>query len=157
MSISGRQGRAVIAAALVAAVLSSCVTPALNRGAFVENGKRALDSTISATAAATLALNARLDGNATKAFSDVVVTESESAIAPVENSFGGVDPPSSAEDELRTAVLGVIGDAGNALASARIAVRRDDPDAMRQAVDQLNALSQVLQGTRDWLSTKSPP
>jgi hypothetical protein len=139
------------AAADLAGTLSSCVTPALNQGAFVENGKGALDSAISATATATLALNARLDGNATKAFSDVVVTDSEDAIAPIENSFGGVDPPSPTEDDLRTAVLDAVGAAGDALSSARVAVRRDDTDAMRQAVGELNDAQGQLQALRESL------
>ena len=146
-----RRVSAVLLAAALATTLSSCVTPALDRGAFVENGKNALDSAISATASATMALNARVNGNATKAFSDVVVTDSEDAVAPIENSFGGVDPPSDAEDQLRTSVLKAVGDAGDALSSARIAIRRDDADAMRQAVDDLDAASQQLKTLRQSL------
>jgi uncharacterized protein YukE len=150
-SHSGKVSAILLAAALAAGTLSSCVTPALDSGAFVENGKNALDSAISATASATLALNARVNGDATRAFSDVVVTDSEKAIAPIENSFGSVDPPSDADDQLRTSVLQAVGDAGDALSSARIAIRRDDPDAMRQAVEDLDGASQQLKTLRESL------
>ena len=46
-------------------------------------------------------------------------------MAPIEASFGAVDPPTPAEDDLRDQVLAVLGAADDALAAARIAIRRD--------------------------------
>jgi len=88
-----RSRHALPAVMLAVLALTGCVTTAVNSGAYVENGKAALDSTISATASAQLALQARLSGDAPRTFTDVVVTESEQSIAPIESSFGGVDPP----------------------------------------------------------------
>ena len=131
--------RRILPALAAVVVLGGCVTPALNDGAFRVNATSALDSAASVTAAAELAVQARLADQATRAYTDVVVTESEQEIDPIETSFGSVDPPSPGNDDLRDSVLDALGQAGDALAHARIAVRRDDPDAMRQAHDELAA------------------
>ncbi len=133
------------------ALLGGCATPALNSGAFVENGKGALDSAISATASAQLAVQQRLSGQAPRPFADVVVTDSEAAMAPIESSFGGVDPPSPAEDALRDAVMQALGTADDALAQARIAVRRDDDQDIAAAAADLKAALTQLQSLRNTL------
>jgi hypothetical protein len=130
------------------ALLSGCVTPALNRGAFVQNGRAAVDSAVSVVGAASLAVEARLAGDATRAYADVVVTESEAAIAPIEASYGGVDPPDRADDQMRDKVVEALGSAGDALAQSRIAVRRDDDEAMRAAALQLRQVRTALSALR---------
>ena len=132
-------------------LLAGCATPALDDGAYVENSKGALDSAISVTATAQLALQQRLSGDAPRPFVDVVVTESEGGIAPIEASFGGVDPPTPADDALRDSVLAAVGDAGDALSAARIAIRRDDTDGMQKAVTDLGAAQSELQDLRGTL------
>ena len=146
-----RARRALPAVLLTVLALTGCVTTAVDSGAYVENGKAALDSTISATAAAQLALQARLSGDAPRIFTDVVVTESEGSIAPIESSFGGVDPPTPSDDGLRNAVLDAVGKAGDALSDARVAVRRDDMTALAQAGDDLKTAQTALQSLRESL------
>lgn len=144
--------RPALAAALAGLLLlSGCVTPAFDSGAYVENSKSALDSAISATASAQIAVRQRLSDDAPRTFADVVVTESESAIAPIESSFGGVDPPSPADDDLRDAVLVAVGDAGDALSTARIAIRQDDTDGLRAALTDLGTAQSALQDLRSSL------
>ena len=140
-----------LAVGAVVLALAGCVAPSTTTGAYVENGKAALDSAISATATAQQAVEQRIAGDAPRAFSDVVVTDSESAIAPIEASFGGVDPPTPADDALRDSVMTVLGDTSDALSDARIAVRRDDPDALRQAADGLATTLSGLQALRESL------
>jgi hypothetical protein len=123
--------RPVVLALVLA--LAGCVTPALDHGAYVENAKAALQSALSETATARLAVRAHLDGQSTDAYADTVVTDSEKALAPIEASFGGVDPPVTSDDALRDSTLEHLGAASDALARARIAVRRDDPAALRAA------------------------
>jgi hypothetical protein len=94
-------------------------------------------------------VQARLGDQATRAYADVVVTQSEQGIAPIEASFGGVQPPGPADDDLRDSVLDALGAAADALAHARIAVRRDDPEAMRQARDELTAATTKLTTLRE--------
>ena len=83
------------------------------------------------TASAQIAVRQRLSGDAPRAFVDVVVTESESAIAPIESSFGGVDPPSPADDDLRGAASAAVEDAGDALSRRELRSARTTPMAFR--------------------------
>jgi len=146
------RSRGALPAVLLAVLaLTGCVTTAVDSGAFTENGKAALDSTISATASAQLAVQARLSGDAPRTFTDVVVTESEGSIAPIESSFGGVDPPTPSDDALRDAVLDAVGTAGNAISDARVAIRRDDMTALTKASSDLQAAQTALQSLRESL------
>jgi hypothetical protein len=133
-----------VTALLAALALGGCVTPALDRGAYLENARSALESAVSETATATLALRARLDDRSTNPYADTVITDAEKALGPIEASFGGVDPPTSADDRLRDSTMDHLGAASDALASARVAVRRDDPAAMRAAADELDAVTEEL-------------
>lgn len=144
-------GRRVLPALAAVVVLGGCVTPALNDGAFRVNATSALDSAVSVTSAAQLAVQARLADQATRAYSDVVVTQSEQQIDPIEASFGSVDPPTTADDDLRDSVLEALGSAGDALAHARIAVRRDDSQAMQDAETELTAAKDQLTTLRESL------
>jgi len=117
----------------------------------VQNGKAALDSATSEAAAARIAVNARLSGDATRAYADTVITDSESALAPIEGSFGGVDPPSKQEDDLRNQVFAVLGDVDDALSSARIAVRRDDRAGLAKAATDLATVLASLGKLRESL------
>ena len=144
-----RSRHALPAVMLAVLALTGRVTTAVNSGAYVENGKAALDSTISATASAQVALQARLSGDAPRTFTDVVVTESEQSIAPIESSFGGVDPPTPSDDALRDAVLDAVGTAGDALSDARVAIRRDDMTALTEAGADLQAAQTALQSLRE--------
>ncbi|HEX6055044.1 MAG TPA: hypothetical protein VFY98_04465, partial [Intrasporangium sp.] len=75
---------------------------------------------------------------------DTVVTEAEEAIGPVEASFGSVDPPDPTLDQLRRAVLDQLGDTGDLLADARIAVRRGDSDAMATLAGELRRTADAM-------------
>ena len=146
-----RSRHALPAVLLAVLPLTGCVTTAVDSGAYVENGKAALDSTISATASAQLAVQARLSGDAPRMFTDVLVTESEGSIAPIESSFGGVDPPKPSDDALRDAVLDAVGTAGDALSDARVAIRRDDMTALAAAGTDLQKAQSALKSLRESL------
>ena len=86
-------------------VLGGCIAPALDRGAFEQNAKSALESAASETSTAQIALDVFASGNSTNAYADTVVTDSESAMGGIQTSFGVVDPPSPTQDHLRDQVL----------------------------------------------------
>jgi hypothetical protein len=81
-----------------------------------------------------------------------VVTESEEAVGPVEDSFGSVDPPSAADVRLRAEVSGLLSDTSDALADARIALRRDDRGGMRGSMAQLRALADRMEARSERLA-----
>jgi hypothetical protein len=132
------------ATAAACLVLSGCVAPALDSGAFQHNAIGALDSAVSTSRVAALALDARVDERITAAYADTVVTEAEEAIGPVEASFGTVDPPDPALDQLRREVLDQLGTTGDLLAEARIAVRRGDSHAMRTVASELRRTADTM-------------
>lgn len=150
---SGRGRRAGVRCFAVGALLalSGCVVPAPDAGAFRANAEAALASAVSEARTGSLVLQARLDGKVTNAYADTVVTGNESAIGPIEASFGNVDPPGADEDRLRTEVMGLLGDTADAFASARISVRRDDVTQMRAAAAELAELADQMDEAKDGL------
>jgi hypothetical protein len=131
-----------------ALVLCGCIAPALDQGAFEQNAKSALESTISETSTAQMAVDALRSGKVTNAYADTVVTDSENAMGGIETSFGVVDPPTPAQDGLRDQVLTLLGDADDALAHARIAIRRSDGSSLADARRELETASARLESAR---------
>jgi hypothetical protein len=119
--------------AAAALSVAGCSAPALDHGAYQQNAKSALESASSETSSAALAVRLRLSDRATNAYTDTLVTASEKAMGGIETSFGGVDPPITSDDALRDSTLKHLGSASDALAQARLAVRRDDPAALGAA------------------------
>jgi hypothetical protein len=146
----GRRG--VIGAALLACLLCGCVAPAFDTGAYERNAIRALYSAVSDARTGALALETLLDDRLTRPYADTVVTESEEAVGPVEDSFGSVDPPSAADVRLRDEVGGLLSDTSDALADARIALRRDDRGGMRGSMAQLRALADRMEARSERLA-----
>jgi hypothetical protein len=142
------------ATVLLAAVLllAGCVAPAFDSGAFTANGAAAVDSALSETRTTALVVAARLAGRVTHQAADVVVTGSEDAMGPVQDSFGNVDAPSRADDALRARVVDLLDQAASAITAARVAVRREDRPAMIRAVAQLNRVADQLDAAAQELS-----
>lgn len=128
-------------------VLSGCVVPARDGAAYQEDASQSLQSATSAVRSAELALQSWLDGRMPGTSADVVVTDAEGALGPIDVAFGGVDPPSRDSDKVRSDVVGLLGDAEDALAQSRIAVRRDDPEGVRAALDALDKAAADLEAT----------
>jgi hypothetical protein len=132
--------------------LEGCVAPAFDSGAFKHNAIEALDAASSEATTAVLALRARLDDRLTQPYVDTIVTASEKALGPIQDSFGSVDAPSTADDALRDDVSGLLADAEDALTAARIAVRRHDEGAMRDSLAKLGTVASRLEKKSDSLS-----
>jgi hypothetical protein len=135
----------LVGAVLTVSVLAGCVTPAFDHGAFRRNAVGAIGSGLSETRTAALAVGALLDGKVTSPFANIVITDSESALGPIQATFGNVDPPTPAGDALRDDVLALLGDAQDSLAEARIAARRGDRLALRKAQASLRKIGDRLQ------------
>lgn len=154
--MSGRRlARGTLAATVLVALataLTGCVAPAFDSGAFQRNAIHALESAVSDTRTGAMTLELHLDDRVMRPYADTVLTESEDAIGPVEDSFGVVDPPTDADAALRTEVGDLLTDAGNALADARIALRSGDRAAMAQSVTQLRAVADAMEQASERLS-----
>ncbi|MGO4341775.1 hypothetical protein [Pedococcus sp. 2YAF34] len=141
-----RRATYVVGCAVV--LLSGCIAPALDSGAFEQNAKSALESASSETSTVRLAVDGLLAGKSTGAYADTVVTDSENAMGGVETSFGVVDPPSRRQDQLRDQVLTLLGNADDALAHTRIALRRNDRSGLKAALGELDASTSELARAR---------
>jgi hypothetical protein len=138
--------------ATLATALTGCVAPAFDSGAFQRNAIHALDSAVSDTRTGAMTLELHLANRVMRPYADTVLTESEDAIGPVEDSFGTVDPPTDADDTLRTEVGDLLADAGDALADARIALRTGDRAGMAESVTKLRAVADEMEQTAERLS-----
>ncbi|KNX38688.1 hypothetical protein [Luteipulveratus halotolerans] len=144
--MSRRAGLVVLTAVLLT---GGCVTPAPDSGAFRQNARGAVESGISETSTAVLVVRQTLHGRLTGPVSDTALSDAEDAMGPIEDSFGKVQPPHASDDALRDLVGGQLGDAEDAIADARIATRRDDEPALRQALKDLTAALAALHKTQD--------
>ena len=136
------QGRSAVATGCLLQVIlmAGCVAPSTDSGAFRANAVAALSSAVGEARTAALALDARVDDQVTNPYADTVVTDSESALGPIQDSFGSRQPDSPRNDDLRDTVLQVLGDEEDALAHARIAVRRSDVAGLQDADADLAAV-----------------
>jgi hypothetical protein len=131
------------------------VAPALDSGAYEQNAIHALDSATSETRTAAIALEAALQGRISHAYLDTVVSASEQALGPVEDTFGAVDAPSPADDGLRDRVTALLQAASDSLTDARIAVRRHDRSGLQEALSALRKAGDALETASDHLSERA--
>jgi hypothetical protein len=127
------------AAALAAMCLTGCITPARNDPQYRAKALAAVEAAGSEVATARLTVTQRLDHRITRPYADEVVTANETALDAIDGAFGTVQPPTPASDGTRDAVGEVLSTAGDAVAQARIAVRRDDPADLADALAELRS------------------
>ena len=144
--------RAAVSAIGALVLCCACVAPATDSGAYRRNAINALDSAVSETRTAALAVQTHLEGRAAAPFTDTVVTASEEGLGPIEDSFGAVDPLTADDENLRQSVMSLLSDASDHLSAARIALRSDDTPAMRESIadlrhtaDEMEEASQKLE------------
>jgi len=130
MTRSAARGTVLITLALA---LTGCVGPARNSDNYHGDASAAVKSGLSEALTAHLVIGQWLDSHATGEYADVVLTDSETALGPIQDSFGSRQPDSPSDDDLRDTVLQILGDEQDALAHARIAVRRSDVAGLRLA------------------------
>jgi hypothetical protein len=132
---------------LLAMSLTACVGPARNSANYHGDASAAVGSGLSEALTAHLVIGQWLGQHATGEYADVVLTDNETAIGPIEDSFGSRQPDSADDDDLRDNVLKLLSDEEDALAHARIAVRRSDASGVRQAdsdiTDSIKALTKA--------------
>jgi hypothetical protein len=136
---------------VLSGMLVGCDAPSPDAGAYLQNADSALSSAVSEARTAAVVLANSLSDNTTTSYANTAITDSESAIGPIEDSFGNVDPPDARSDELRDQVMSMLGDTADACASARIAVRRGDREEMRATAAALRTLADRMERFRKGL------
>ncbi|HEU5240517.1 MAG TPA: hypothetical protein VFU25_00755 [Ornithinibacter sp.] len=106
--------------------MSGCATTAQDRVAYREDAVSALESGLGETRAAELAGRQWVENRSTGPFARVVVGESESSLSGELGWFGGLQPPTPAEDAVRQEALDALDGAAAAVEDLRIALERAD-------------------------------
>jgi hypothetical protein len=137
--------RAPAAAVLVSAtLLTACVTPARDDAQYRAKALASVEAAGSEVATAQLVVDQRLHHKITVPYADEVVTANETAMGAIQDAFGSVQPPEPASDPTRDDVGALLGDAEDAVAHARIAVRRDDAADLADVLDELASAADDL-------------
>ena len=149
-----RPARAAAVATLVAAVVAGsvtgCVGPARNSDNYHGDASAAVDSGLSEGLTARIVIRQFLNHHATGEYADVLLTDSETAMGPIQDSFGSRQPDSPQDDDLRDTVLQMLNDEADALAHARIAMRRSDVGGLHDAdADLADVIADLTQAQAD--------
>jgi hypothetical protein len=139
-----------MAGVVCAVSLTGCVGPARNSDNYHGDASAAVSSGLSEALTARLMIRQFLNHHSTGEYADVVLTDSESAMGPIQDSFGSRQPDSPRNDDLRDTVLQMLNDEADALAHARIAVRRSDVAGLHDADAELaDVLSDLTKAQAD--------
>ena len=135
--------RAALAGVLTLATLAGCATPEGDPAAYREEALSTLKAAHSAVEWVHITVGARLDDKMFGRSADDSVSSAEESLSGAAGTFVGLQPPPGA-DEVRDTATKLLSAAQDAVEDARIAVRRDDRDAMRKAYDAVGKASQAL-------------
>src|SRR3954454_19810141 len=135
---------AAVLLALAAALMASAgATPEGDPALYHDEAVSTLSAAHSSVETVRITLVTRLrDRNFARATDDAVST-AEASLTSTAGTFEGLQPPRGA-DAVRRQATRLLSDAEDAVAAARIAVRRDDPAQMRQALAAVTVSAEAL-------------
>jgi hypothetical protein len=139
---------AVAAGALLSA--SGCATPEGDPSLYREEAISTLQAAHSSTETVLITLDARLRDLTIGRAADDAVSDAESSLSSTAGTFEALQPPRGA-DAVRDKATKVLSTAEDAVAAARIAIRRDDRTAMRKARGALSKAVDDLDHAPDTL------
>jgi hypothetical protein len=142
--------RRALAAILAAAVLAGCAPQSPDHSSWSDQARLALEDTASEVATVKLLLELEDQGKVPGKYQQVVAQDSEAAVGATMARFGG-EQPVPADDQMYAHVTGLISDASDVLAQARIAIVRRDDDAYPDLIRQLGGLQERLTRSQDRL------
>jgi HPt (histidine-containing phosphotransfer) domain-containing protein len=147
VAAGGWRGRRLAYGCAIAAVMvlaSACAESSDNYGDFQAKARQTAKELVSALQTADLAAGALLAHRLTGAAADVVVSQAEQDATSAQNTFDSRQPPDSRSVALKNHVDDPLQQATSGLTQLRIAVRRGDPAAIKQAAHALQAPLDVL-------------
>lgn len=141
--------RLVLAPALGLLAAAGCVRvvgPARTADAYEGKAVTTAEAVLSALETARLTIDVADEGRAFAPYMSVSIAEAEGGAQGAQSAFESIQPPDGRSDQLREELVGLLDEATDTLAAARIAARRTDGDALnaeaepiQQAIDQLDA------------------
>jgi outer membrane murein-binding lipoprotein Lpp len=132
-------------------LLAGCVTPATGSDSYHDKASTSVRAAASEVATAQLTVRLMRRDRIQRAYADETITASETALGSIGNAFGSVEPPAG-DDHLRDDVTNLVSDAEDAVAHARIAVRRADPGGLADAARELTKSADDLSTAEKALS-----
>jgi hypothetical protein len=126
-------------------VLATCACGApADDAAYREAASRSVADAQSSAATAELAVRQWLEGRLTSAAATVVVDDADSSMGGADEALRAIDPPGPASDSARERTVPVVDRAREAVATARIALSRNDKAAATKAVGEIGDLLDQL-------------
>jgi hypothetical protein len=141
---------ALLALVLVAATVSGCRPSSPSQSGWQSSAEQAVSDMISEVATSRLTVEESLRGRFVGRYPAVVLTYSEEASGKAVDSVSALQPPPSARPGYGE-LTGVLSDASDSIARARIAVTKGDTDDSRAAVRALERASRRLHVLEDQL------
>lgn len=124
--------------------LAGCVTPATGPTQYRAKARMSVQAAISETQTARITLQALEKHGIYATTADRTVTATENALGSISAAFGSVQPPPDS-DTVHNQTTKLLSDTEDALVAARIATRRSDPAAIRQALTGIASVTRLLQ------------
>src|SRR5437764_1855598 len=128
---------ACVAALSSCPLLVACAGPVPDYGAYRHAALNTAMAMVSNLASAQLVAELGLRGSSFPAFTDDSITEAENDAGSVNSTFSSRQPPDARSDVLRQKMSQALSDATSALTDLRVAVRMDDPAAVRKALGEV--------------------
>ena len=146
-----RSVRRGVTLGLAAVLLGGCVTPATGSDSYRDKAVTSVRAATSEVATAALTVRLLLRDRVLEPYADETITAAEVALGSIATTFESVQPPTG-DDGVRHRVSTLLGDAGDAVADARIAARRSDTAGLRAAQRNLRQVSARLSAADKALS-----
>ena len=123
--------------------VGASVTPATGAGTYRAKARSSVQAAISETETTRITLQNLERGRIFDPTADEIVTANETALGSIAATFGSVQPPAG-NDRLRDETAQLLSDAEDAVAAARIAVRRSDPAGIQDALTDVQKVAKQL-------------
>lgn len=130
---------------------AGCATPALGYQDYLTKTKDTAKALVGVAHSAQLGASAWLDGRATEAFADTLVTHTEDSCGSISTTYGSRQPPDTRSLTLRKQTEPAIQQTCSTIGDLRIALRRGDRQAVRQALHELAASTRPLESLQERL------
>jgi hypothetical protein len=128
--------RAAVRAALLLAAsllaLGGCVAPARSDSAYEARAAETAKTALAQVQTARLAIRAAAARKATAPYLSVLLSDTETTLSEVTDTFASIQPPSPTSDDLRDKLGKVLSDAEDTLSALRITIRRGQVSMLRE-------------------------
>lgn len=141
---------AVALAAVAAGSASACATPEGDPALYHDEAVSTLGAAHSSVETVRITLVTRIRDRTFGRAADDTVSTAESSLNSTAGTFEALQPPRGA-DAVREQTTQLLSNAEDAVAAARIAVRRDEPALMRQALAAVTVSAKQLDAAPDTL------